>query len=1243
MEPLRSWVAAVLLLLCSLGSCLGQDDAVPMIALDEKLETDVLNALCQQEGEGEGQGGGLKNISVPVFCSAMGGEELAREVEKRRRAELPNPMFERLSGESVLGEPSWTMWYPSNTVVEPNCTSAEVEPEGNPEFCTLDDLVVIPTGSFQRAEMAVSLDPQPDWGFVQSFIGGVFAESDLGDEDFTPGLSMTTESCSGRCKAGYQCMPSLELALASRGALGRCEPCEKGSLCPSGTLHDGGLALGSTRLNLCPVGYYCPNTTTAYVCPSGYFCPLGSHQPFRCEGITIAGAITLEGNYCPPASTSPFGLCPAGWYCPTASIAVACPEGHYCEVQSKEPKECPMMTNCPEGSGKPSISLYLVIGLGALFGCFLLLLLALAIWIKVSQRSVLRRARKAEKQSTLLKAIGVKLGLGSDQMSYASNLKGFSENIRLVDIVVDNLSVEVKSHGKSKLVLRGVNLLFRASTLNVILGSSGAGKTTFLKSLVGKFSVNSQPRGEIRFEFKNHPIKVNLLSSTGGRSGCCGGGSMCKSLTKLRARETAVQLGVGYVAQDNVVHEILTVNENIAYSARMRLGPSLSAQTKKEIIQDTITVLGLNHIQNAKVGNPLSPAGSISGGEARRVSIGLELVACPSLLILDEPTSGLDAVAANDVMSSLNKMSDLGVTVVASLHQPRYSTFLLFDALHLFMRGGYVVYSGPTSGALDYFRDIGFKLHENENPADFMLDVIAGLIDLPGHERFSPMDLVALWNDEVRADDRFRRSSFCDSKGMDFEDVALDTGRSKDDSMISSRSQSFRNFSGRDFDLGVKACKHVDLEGGKESSRVKRTQSMVPTPRWLGTLGEQFDQLDAQQDGYIDSTTMLEFLQSMGQQCTLEEANQIVRHFDVDGDGRIVRKDFLMRWTKNYWTREFSTALLGLFPHKEGVCVDEEGLECSIEMNNLASRMRSSGSQKSLLGSFDANSHLKQMLTARRQRKFAFRSTAGFPKQCLYLLQREPLKMMRTLELKILDFGSMAVIGVSISFVNRINMSLNLYRVTQANTVGMMFLGVLSSLWATLFISRELPMVQREVSEGVSTTAIFATLNIYNTAIDLLIRSVVFTLPVLYITGYNQTFADFLLIAFGTAWSCSGLGMIMPCVTNPRSAVVLSVAITFLFGAVLNGVKPTVKELQDASNPLLYWMILPSYNRWATEALTLQEEAANPSYFIGEKVEMDVIYAFRTSNWRTAVLFLYLSGIVERMVCFLFFYKKALE
>ena len=185
-------------------------------------------------------------------------------------------------------------------------------------------------------------------------------------------------------------------------------------------------------------------------------------------------------------------------------------------------------------------------------------------------------------------------------------------------------------------------------------------------------------------------------------------------------------------------------------------------------------------------------------------------------------------------------------------------------------------------------------------------------------------------------------------------------------------------------------------------------------------------------------------------------------------------------------------------------------------------------------------------------------------------------------------------------------------------------------------------MVQREASEGVSVTAIYAVLNLYNTAVDILIRSLAYSLPFFYITGYNQTYAEFLLITFGTAWSCAGIGMLMASLVEQRSAIVLSVSITFMFGAVLNGVRPSIKELKEAANPLMYWMVFPSYNRWATEALTTQEEMANPVYNLEEKVEMN-LFAYHKDNLVFAVLFLYLSGAILRLFSFAFFYKKALE
>jgi energy-coupling factor transporter ATP-binding protein EcfA2 len=204
-------------------------------------------------------------------------------------------------------------------------------------------------------------------------------------------------------------------------------------------------------------------------------------------------------------------------------------------------------------------------------------------------------------------------------------------------------------------------------------------------------------------------------------------------------------MGVGYVPQDNVVYNNLTVHENINYSAKLRLR-HIDNAAKKAIVRDTLAILGLTRIQHSLVGNSFD--GGISGGEARRVSIGLELAACPPVLILDEPTTGLDAVSANDVVACLQKMSRLGITIAASLHQPRFSIFQLFDNVHILKKGGMVVYSGSKDAVLPYFKTLGFTAPAHDNPADFLLDVAAGMVDRRDHPEFTPQDLVGLWEEQ---------------------------------------------------------------------------------------------------------------------------------------------------------------------------------------------------------------------------------------------------------------------------------------------------------------------------------------------------------------------------------------------------------------------------------------------------------------------------------------------------------------
>merc|ERR1719188_255946 len=99
---------------------------------------------------------------------------------------------------------------------------------------------------------------------------------------------------------------------------------------------------------------------------------------------------------------------------------------------------------------------------------------------------------------------------------------------------------------------------------------------------------------------------------------------------------------MGFVPQDDVVHDIMTVRENITFSARLRNSQGTTNNRIEKIVEDVLHVLQLEAQQNIRVGNRMT-GGGLSGGQRKRVNVGLELAACPTLLFLDEPTTGLDS------------------------------------------------------------------------------------------------------------------------------------------------------------------------------------------------------------------------------------------------------------------------------------------------------------------------------------------------------------------------------------------------------------------------------------------------------------------------------------------------------------------------------------------------------------------------------------------------------------------------
>uniref|UniRef100_H2Z7M0 ABC transporter domain-containing protein n=1 Tax=Ciona savignyi TaxID=51511 RepID=H2Z7M0_CIOSA len=115
----------------------------------------------------------------------------------------------------------------------------------------------------------------------------------------------------------------------------------------------------------------------------------------------------------------------------------------------------------------------------------------------------------------------------------------------------------------------------------------------------------------------------------------------------------------------------------------------------------------------------------VSGGERKRVNIGMEMILDPPVLFLDEPTTGLDANTANSIVLLLYKLASGGRNIIMSIHQPRYSIFSLFDRLLLLNKGD-IVYRGPAKQAVDHFKSIGFSCPRFHNPADFFLDIVGG-------------------------------------------------------------------------------------------------------------------------------------------------------------------------------------------------------------------------------------------------------------------------------------------------------------------------------------------------------------------------------------------------------------------------------------------------------------------------------------------------------------------------------------
>ncbi|KAF9358116.1 hypothetical protein BGX34_009051 [Mortierella sp. NVP85] len=226
-----------------------------------------------------------------------------------------------------------------------------------------------------------------------------------------------------------------------------------------------------------------------------------------------------------------------------------------------------------------------------------------------------------------------------------------------------------------------------------IMGPSGSGKTTLLDLLADRQIRNI---GKLQGEILLNDVPVKEY------------GSIRKRL-------------IGYVTQEDDFIETLTVLETLTFAAKMRLPRTMSTKDKLARVHEVMQELNLTHIKDTKVGGAVIRG--ISGGEKRRVTIGIELLSSPSVLLLDEPTSGLSSTDALNVTNAIKDLARKGRTVILTVHQPRSDIYELFDDL-LLLSQGKVVYFGKAQAATTYFEGLGHECPVGWNVADYFLDLV---------------------------------------------------------------------------------------------------------------------------------------------------------------------------------------------------------------------------------------------------------------------------------------------------------------------------------------------------------------------------------------------------------------------------------------------------------------------------------------------------------------------------------------
>ncbi|KAI3839426.1 hypothetical protein MKX03_017549 [Papaver bracteatum] len=316
--------------------------------------------------------------------------------------------------------------------------------------------------------------------------------------------------------------------------------------------------------------------------------------------------------------------------------------------------------------------------------------------IQLGENFMSRHDELIEEPIKMMKTSVTQFGLTFNNLTYSLNT---SKELSFSSIFCrKQTELPSTSSLKKKILLNDISGEDREGEILSILGPSGSGKSTLIDALANRISKESL-KGSVTMN--GETLESGVLKAISA-----------------------------YVMQDDLLYPMLTVEETLMFSAEFRLPRMLSKSKKLARVQAVIDELGLCDAAKTIIGD--EGQRGISGGERRRVSIGVDIIHDPILLFLDEPTSGLDSSCAFMVVKVLQRIARTGRIVIMSVHQPSSRVVGLLDQLiFLTWRNRLLRFILKSLTFLDF----GHPIPENDEKTEFMLDLYRELEGVPGGRR----------------------------------------------------------------------------------------------------------------------------------------------------------------------------------------------------------------------------------------------------------------------------------------------------------------------------------------------------------------------------------------------------------------------------------------------------------------------------------------------------------------------------